>query len=309
MNRGSFPPPPREPSRVGGPVPARPDLPAPTRRRARWPVALLLFVSLAVGAVGVAIATSRGEGASVAAPIGSPASHPTPTSTPPHASPAPAPATPATSAAGDAHAFRFIARDPRRRPIRWDPCDPIAFTLDVRQAPSWAAGDAREAFRRLAGATELVFDEAPFDETPLHAVLDRMDARERGVPDLGADIVVVWMHHGRYEASRERLGMGRHSIAVDFTYLTRGGDGEIVGAVVIVDDHAASPPGFTGWWAHGPTVLHELGHAVGLGHVHDRDQIMYSGDRPRIATTRWGAGDLRGLQRVGRGDDDCVGTP
>jgi hypothetical protein len=45
-------------------------------------------------------------------------------------------------------------------------------------------------------------------------------------------------------------------------------------------------------------IMHELGHLVGLRHVADRDQIMFSESGQR---TTYGSGDLRGLRSLGMG--------
>jgi hypothetical protein len=49
-------------------------------------------------------------------------------------------------------------------------------------------------------------------------------------------------------------------------------------------------------------ILHELGHLVGLAHVADPTQIMYS--ESQFGVREYGAGDLRGLALVGSGS--CV---
>jgi predicted Zn-dependent protease len=46
-------------------------------------------------------------------------------------------------------------------------------------------------------------------------------------------------------------------------------------------------------------VMHELGHVVGLDHVKDRTQLMYRSTVEGV--TDLGAGDLTGLDALGRG--------
>jgi hypothetical protein len=45
------------------------------------------------------------------------------------------------------------------------------------------------------------------------------------------------------------------------------------------------------------TVMHELGHLVGLAHTSDRTQLMFSETLPNVKD--FGAGDLRGLALLG----------
>jgi hypothetical protein len=47
------------------------------------------------------------------------------------------------------------------------------------------------------------------------------------------------------------------------------------------------------------TIMHELGHVVGLDHVEDPTQLMYP--ETSGAVTGFGAGDLNGLAKLGRG--------
>ena len=75
------------------------------------------------------------------------------------------------------------------------------------------------------------------------------------------------------------VGWGmRGFLAPDFRRLLRSPDGKAAARAV---------------------VLHELGHLVGLNHVSDRGQIMFSESRPDV--TRYGVGDLTGLSKLGQG--------
>jgi len=66
-------------------------------------------------------------------------------------------------------------------------------------------------------------------------------------------------------------------------------------------------PGFGGGVTRGELLLHEIGHAMGLGHTGLRTQIMYPVMISRT-TTRYGSYDLAGLARLGR-KAGCVNIP
>lgn len=54
-----------------------------------------------------------------------------------------------------------------------------------------------------------------------------------------------------------------------------------------------------------PTLMHELGHVVGLAHVSDPEQLMFESSTGRSS---WGLGDIQGLRRVGQ-EAGCVEVP
>jgi hypothetical protein len=67
---------------------------------------------------------------------------------------------------------------------------------------------------------------------------------------------------------------------------------------LVMDNTFAAPAGFAGPNARGSIIVHELGHAAGIGHSTDSVQQMY----PSAVNTANGvyqAGDLAGLRHVG----------
>jgi hypothetical protein len=71
------------------------------------------------------------------------------------------------------------------------------------------------------------------------------------------------------------------------------------GIVVLETDYFNGLDGrFRGMERRRATVLHELGHVLGLGHVQDRGEVM---NKKSIGVTELGPGDRRGLARLGKG--------
>src|SRR4051812_15068920 len=81
---------------------------------------------------------------------------PTTVTTAPAGSTKQAAALPAPPAPDGAGHYAFLALD-QGRPVRYDPCQPIHYTVNLAQAPASATADLHEALRRVSAATGLTF--------------------------------------------------------------------------------------------------------------------------------------------------------
>jgi hypothetical protein len=162
-------------------------------------------------------------------------------------------------------------------------------------APPGADRLLSQGITELSRATGLVLvsdgstDEAPADERPTSlARYGPGDAPvliawsdEKASPDLAGYIAG---YSGPNWVQADIPGT-RHSVSgqmvldsVDFASILRRPRGESVARAII---------------------LHELGHLVGLAHVSDRSQIMFSETTPKVRSYQHG--DLTGLSRLGQG--------
>jgi hypothetical protein len=223
------------------------------------------------------------------APLASPTPSPAPTATPsPTVTPSPRP-----NVDG---AFRFIGRV-GGVPVRWNPCETITYAVNAGGASGPVRRDLNEALRRVTRATGVEFEAAgTTTETFIHAYR-RM---RYGRVIRNAELIVIWVDHDRYVGLLRRLQDPRPSIAFAKTMAGLFEDqDQYFGGIIVVDGDATSDGGFGYRYAQGSVLLHELGHIMGLDHVKDPDQLMYSGRYPNVGVRDFAAGDLEGLRRLG----------
>ena len=223
-----------------------------------------------------------------------------------------APAALAVAAAGPwgdgEPAYSFIERRPDGSPFRWDPCRPIHYEVNLENAPPWAMSDVTSAIDHLTRGSGLRFVlDGQTDRTP-------SEQRNGRFHELSSftfrPVLIAWLPSEEFELYADPDEVIAVGLAV-------AGSGEeywvYKSGLVVINADAPIPPGFASGFSLGPVLMHELGHVLGLGHVGEIDEIMWSPDMPGsnpIAVsnaTDWGDGDLEGLQRLGR-PAGCIGA-
>jgi len=185
------------------------------------------------------------------------------------------------------------------RVVRWNPCQRvITYRVNVagvrgRAARARAVHEVRVSARRLARVSGL----------PL-----RFTGRTGAVPTssnvsrLEPEIVVAFVRPRRTDFALRGSTAGRGGTT--WRWESRGGHYtmQVVKGFVVID-HPQTRRWSKSLARRGVTrpalIRHELGHAVGLGHVSDRAQAMY----PMLGSFSprgFAPGDRAGLRRIGR---------
>lgn len=181
-------------------------------------------------------------------------------------------------------------------PVTWDPCRPIRYVVEATGGPPEATQILDEALAKVSAATGLRFEDG--GTTDEGYVKDRLPFQPERYGDRWAPVLILW-------TTPETVpDLGGHVLGVSGPIAVSDRDGSMVyvtGTVALdapdLVDMLAERRGAESVRA---VVQHELGHLVGLDHVADPDQLMYTETGPR-GPTDWGNGDLAGLNLLGRG--------
>jgi hypothetical protein len=178
--------------------------------------------------------------------------------------------------------------------VRWNPCSVVRWRANLALAPPAALDDVTAAFQQLGAATGMSFRyDGPTTTVPTTVWRNTS-------PDFGV-IVVAWVPR----TATDLLGDGATGEGGWYEQGTKTGAKpwvwRIVRGFVVIDPAATAEyaKGFADGLSLGALVLHELGHAAGLGHTADPGQLM-SPVLTGSTLAHYGAGDRAGLTAVGR---------
>jgi len=199
--------------------------------------------------------------------------------------------------------FRFWATNDDGTPVRWDPCSPIELVVNNgADPPQDLTADLVEAVEIVAEITGLdIFVAGETDEPPS---ADRPAYQPARYGQRWAPVLIAWADPGHADLPLREHDRG---LAIPVAVGVDGDRTFVTGQIVLNRRRSDLTEGFedrAGAW--GATLLHELGHLMGLAHVDDPAQLMATD--PGSGPARFGSGDVAGLTHLGA-EGGCLDVP
>jgi hypothetical protein len=175
--------------------------------------------------------------------------------------------------------YVFEVANAAGRPARWNPCDGVDFAVVDAGAPAGWQNDINTAIGQVSQATGL-----SFNDVGVYGAASEVPAT--------AKLTINW---SPTITGGDDIGLTTYWYILDSAYTP-----QIVKAQIqlLTSLHAGDGPG-----GEEPVLLHELGHAMGLAHTPNADEVMNPVD---IGLPAYQAGDLNGLWQVGAAQG-CAG--
>jgi len=201
---------------------------------------------------------------------------------------------------GSSRDYKFLAVV-GGEPVRWNPCQPIHYAIAAASAPQGSSDDVYEAVQRISSATRITFlYDGQTTEVPQR---DRPPYEPERYGSRWAPVVIAWASPGQTDIPFSGNG---HAFAAVARPLTAPDDPrQFVSGWIVLNAQDPNPPGWSEPGDQGPTVLHELGHIMGLNHVPSKAELM---EPSGGLVTDLGPGDRQGLALLGR-DAGCLVEP
>lgn len=183
--------------------------------------------------------------------------------------------------------YTILRTDYEGDPISYDPCKAVHYVINPAGAPTDYRSFVDPAIEKAQAAAGLKF---------VYDGLTDDTWATRGKVTRSEPVLISFSSPmDSSVAGADTVGLGGStSMTIDGLeqphYLTGRAD--------LLSTWFAHESAIHGTGAEESVVMHELGHVLGLGHVQDRNEVMYS---EAHGQTTYGPGDLAGLARLGAG--------
>lgn len=200
---------------------------------------------------------------------------------------------------GSASDYRFISQEAdtsaatNQNPARWNPCQEIGYRINPGSMHASDLREVRQAFARIEQAGGL-----PLRYRGLTSYVWTSTADAQALPADTA-LTFAFAQPGRGPGRSDLLGNARVvGVGGPVWRSTEQGKQIVAGHVVINSEVVSLLERGDDNGSRMNAYMHEIGHAVGLDHVDQPEQLMFPTLQPRIPAVL-GAGDVAGLRRVG----------